>query len=107
MAGLRIAGVWEKTAPNGEVYYEGPWGNTLVRVYSNKYKKSEKDPDCVIYLSERPNDKRKPAPTKVQANVPFRKPIQGPAPAKRYDPPGEMPDTNDVPWPDSNDEPNF
>lgn len=108
MAGIRVCGLWEKTAPNGEVYYEGSWGGAIVRVYSNKYKTQDKQPDCVVYLSEKRDDKRAPAP---QAKAPFQKPrpapevkSQGyvPAPTTKYA--GSVPpEENSPPWPEGDD----
>lgn len=106
MAGIRLAGVWEKTAPNGEVYFEGPLGGALVRVYQNKYKRSDKDPDCVIYLSEKPKDnKRNQTPNTPAKTAMFGKGTPPPAPAKpRVAPPQSPPSQDEVPWPDPNEE---
>ncbi len=109
MAGIRLGGVWQKTNPQGEIYYEGSLGPTILRIYSNKYKRTEKDPDCVVYISEKPKEGQRKGPPQQgpakSGGVAFgAKAPQGPPPAKRYDPPVES-DPNDVPWPEAGDEP--
>lgn len=113
MAGIRIAGIWEKQGQNGEVYYEGTWGNTIIRVYSNKYKTTEKHPDCVIYLSEKKDmgarapKQNQSAPPRQPSTAPFQRSRppetfgqpNTPAPTTKYAgtvPPNE----NQAPWPD-------
>lgn len=59
MSGIRIAGLWEKKTARGVIYYEGYWGGVILRVYNNDYKKEAKDPDCVVYLSERPKESKR------------------------------------------------
>lgn len=105
MAGIRVAGLWEKTAPNGEKYYEGTWGPCTIRVYSNKYKKSERDPECVVYLNEKPKDEKgKFSNTPAKAAM-FGKSTPPPVPAKpRVAPPQSPPSQDEVPWPDPNEE---
>lgn len=71
MAGLRICGLWEKKSPNGDVYYEGSFGGTVMRIYANKYKEKDTQPDLVVYLSERPKEKdgRTPQPFQNRPRV--------------------------------------
>lgn len=112
MSGLRIAGVWEKTAPNGEVYYEGRWGTVIIRVYGNKYKRTEKDPDCVIYLNKVIDEKRATAPKKspitpkktgITPRPPEVRPPSAPFPQSRQTQP-VSPEENDPPWPEGDNE---
>lgn len=64
--GIRLGGFWPKQAQDGSWYLEGPFGNVTVRVYENKYKKTDKDPSHVMYLSEKPKPQNKPAPPQTQ-----------------------------------------
>lgn len=103
MAGIRIAGVWEKKNPQGKVYYEGTWGNAILRIYGNDYKKTERDPDCVVYLSEKPKEDKRPGQRLAQAQAaPFQKksPIT-PKPEAQIKPKEEeVPDWMNEPFPD-------
>jgi hypothetical protein len=60
--GIRLGGFWPKQAQDGTWYLEGPFGNTTVRVYENSYKKTDKDPSHVMYLSEKPKAQGAPRP---------------------------------------------
>lgn len=115
MAGIRLTGLWEKTAENGEVYYEGTWGGTILRVYTNKYKRDQKDPDCVVYLSEKKEVK---TPYKAKPDVqqkPFQAAQTGPKPSFANSPPRKSqhpqsgqwgkPADDEAPWPTEDDVP--
>lgn len=47
-----------RQAKDGSWYLEGNLGGFTVRVYENKYKRSDKDPSHVWYLSEKPKAAR-------------------------------------------------
>ena len=116
MAGLRICGLWEKKGPNGDVYYEGSFGGTVMRIYANKYKEKDVQPDLVVYLSERPKEKDGPtrAPPTAFQNRPrvtpnpvappkgiVKKAVPNMAPNARpsgYGPPPD--DFQSEPWPE-------
>ncbi len=111
MAGIRIAGLWEKKSDKGVVYYEGSWGNAMVRVYNNDYKKGPNDPDVVVYLSEKPKDGKRPGGP-PQSKAPFGKPSSGPTPKPGPSVPPRMPykehtapPEDETPWPGESDLP--
>ncbi len=62
MKGIRLGGFWPKQAQDGSWFLEGPFGNCTVRIYENSYKKDDKDPSHVMYLSEKPKAQDKPRP---------------------------------------------
>lgn len=72
-SGIRISGLWQKETAQGVVFYEGNWGNATIRVYQNSYKKSDKDPDCIVYLSETPKEERRTAGPPKVSGPPFQK----------------------------------
>lgn len=105
--GIRLAGLWNRQAPNGEWYIEGSFGpSAIIRIYENKYKKTDKDPSHVMYV----NDREKNAQTstaKSQGSFNPRPPevkSQGyvPAPTTKYA--GSVPpEENNPPWPEGDE----
>jgi hypothetical protein len=67
--GVRLMAFWAKQAQNGETYHEGKLGGATVRLFLNGYKKSDKDPDVIMYLSQTPFDKTKGKHSQVQGSV--------------------------------------
>jgi hypothetical protein len=119
MAGIRIAGLWEKQGANNQVYYEGSFGGAIMRIYSNSYKTEAKHPDLVVYLSEKPKEGQRKASPAFKAKVTpsaapaargvvkgvVRKAIPNSAPnATRRPAVEEPPDFNDIPWPEGPDD---
>ena len=103
-SGIRIAGVWEKKSTHGKIYYEGSWGNVFIRIYANDYKKDAKDPDCVVYLSAKPKDDRRQAPS--QPGKPFNRPKPNPEPTyKDHTKTQQAPPQDEAPWPTEEDIP--
>lgn len=108
MAGVNLGGLWEKKAANGDVYYEGNFGFAIIRVYNNKYKKAEKDPDCVMYISERP---KAGAQQGVRPGPPFKPKVtpRPQAPQRTTERPQIDTESKgfadeELPWPTSDDE---
>lgn len=110
MSGLRVCGLWAKQAPNGETFHEGSLGGMVVRIYLNSYKKTEKDPDVVVYLSQperrggqKPQQRSKPRITprpQAQGNVAPQRTAY-----KDHTLSSDGPPTEEVPWPDESDFP--
>lgn len=108
MAGIRMTGFWAKTSPDGKVYHEGTLGGAVVRLFLNDYKKTDKDPDVVMYLSAKPKDAprsqarphpaARPAPqvTRPQAQV---------QPYKDHTQSSEGPPPYDAPFPSDDEMP--
>lgn len=71
MAGIRVCGFWAKKSQDGKEYHEGTLGGVQVRLFVNDYKKSDKDPDVVMYFSPRPKEefKQQPRPPQQRGNV--------------------------------------
>ena len=121
--GVRLMAFWAKTAQNGETYHEGKLGGATVRLFVNGYKKADKDPDVIMYLSQTPFNK--PAQAGAPAAVPGKSRITPrPQPQEQQAPPprnmapqktayvdhtqggyGVDPQSKDVPWPDSEELP--
>lgn len=93
MAGVRLGGLWLNTGANGEQYWEGPFGSqSIIRIYENKYKKTEKEPVAVMYISQKMEDGKRPFKPAVKP-----KPKITPAP-------GYVDHTipkDEAPWPES------
>lgn len=110
MAGLRLTGLWIKKGQNGKDYFEGKLGSAILRVYVNDYKKTESQPDYVVYLSE---DKEKSAYKKPQGPPATRPqaPAIRPPPRQAYvdhtRQTYEPPLNDGAPWPEAEDEPPF
>ena len=113
MAGIRIAGLWEQKTPQGKLFYQGTWGNAVIRDYQNDYKKAEKDPDLVVCLSEKPKEQRSIPKPRVAPNqekgVVIKAAVKAP-PHQNHAPnatrrPIETPeDFFNEPWPDGPDD---
>lgn len=126
MSGIRIMGFHAKKSADGKEYHEGFLGGALVRLFVNEYRKSDKDPDVIMYMSQRPRDDARPqappqqrqgagkiTPRPQQVVIPHRitPGTQAAIPTKQeyvdhtqggY---GVDPQSQDVPWPDSDDLP--
>lgn len=109
MAGIRGGGFWPKQAKDGSWYLEGTLGyGVAVRVYENKYKKSDKDPSHVWYISQKEQTAEKKPYQKSSGFSPrapeVKEPYSPPPPTKFS---GTVPpDENQAPWPDvDGDEP--
>ncbi len=49
---LRRGGLWKNETKDGTVFFSGPYSNDLqLTIWPNKYKKTPKDPDFIMYLS--------------------------------------------------------
>lgn len=108
MAKIKVTGLWRKNGQSGD-YYTGSAGHTTEYVlFPNSYKKTDKDPDYVLYLSEKlkpelapeqkPQAQAKPKVTPRQAP-----PNKAPNATRRAPPPAEIPnfdDANEIPWPE-------
>jgi hypothetical protein len=67
-ARVRVCGLWRNKTRDGTTYLAGPWGSLRVAIFSNAYKRDEKDPDYVLYLSPSENrGTRKPEATQGAA----------------------------------------
>lgn len=111
MAGVRFAALWRKTNQQGEEYFEGPLGlDAVIRVYPNKYKKEDKQPDYVIYVNQAQENKQKGQYQKPQQQGQY----QQQAPSTPRLPPHKRPDyvdhtqggysqppSDDTPWPEN------
>ena len=75
-AGIRLTGLWVKQGQQGEQYFEGTLGNASIRIYQNKYKQRDNQPDYLIYLNEKPRDNQRQAP-RAQAQGPIGRPPAG------------------------------
>lgn len=71
MSGVRLMGFWAKQSQDGKDYHEGTLGGAQVRLFVNEYKKSEKDPDVIMYISARPKEGERRAPP-PKPNAPSR-----------------------------------
>lgn len=93
---------WAKQTQNGETYHEGKLGGATVRLFLNGYKKSDRDPDVIMYLSQTPFNKDKAKPqAQGQAQAPriTPRPQAQAKPAYKDWTKQEEPPQNDAPWP--------
>jgi len=56
---IKLCGLWKTEGKEGEVFFSGKLSySSRILVFKNKYKRSEKDPDLIIYLAEhKPKEK--------------------------------------------------
>jgi len=51
-AKVKLTGLWKNTSKSGKTYYSGRLGMAKLLVFENNNKRSNKDPDLTIYLTE-------------------------------------------------------
>lgn len=51
---IKIGGLWKKESADGVVFYSGnlSYSSNLL-IFKNKFKRSERDPDLILYISEK------------------------------------------------------
>ena len=53
MDGVKLTGLWKHKTKDGQTYLSGALSNiTQLVILPNAYKRSEKDPDYMVYLNE-------------------------------------------------------
>jgi len=66
---IKIGGLWKKTTENG-THFSGPFGYAAnLLLFKNKYKKSEKDPDLILYIA--PKVEKKKEEESKDDDIPF------------------------------------
>ena len=51
---IKLTGLWKQEAKDGSVYYSGSLTySTNILMFKNRYKKSDRDPDLILYISEK------------------------------------------------------
>lgn len=50
MDGTRLSGLWKQKDKQGRTYLSGSLGSARLLVMPNDYKKTEKEPDYVVYV---------------------------------------------------------
>lgn len=54
---IQITGLWLNETQDGQKYFTGYMGNARVLIFRNGYKKEDKHPDYILYVSEnKPRD---------------------------------------------------
>jgi len=70
----KVTGLWKHAGKNG-TYYSGPLGLAQVLIFSNKFKRSEKDPDltmCIAPKAEKAAEAKDAEPEKDDdGSIPF------------------------------------
>ena len=57
---VKLCGLWKKEAKDGTVFYQGKLSySSNLLLFKNKFKRSEKDPDLILYISEKKKKERK------------------------------------------------
>lgn len=51
-AKIKVGALWEKTGKSGDTYFSGKFGDASLIVFKNKFKKSENQPDYIVYIQE-------------------------------------------------------
>ena len=51
---VKLGGLWKKEAKDGTVFYQGnlSYSSNLL-LFKNKFKRTERDPDLILYISEK------------------------------------------------------
>ena len=57
---IKIGGLWKKEGKDGVVFYSGnlSYSSNLL-IFKNKFKRSERDPDLILYISEKKKKEEK------------------------------------------------
>jgi len=55
---LRVMGLWENTDKRGNKYLSGNIGNMRVMIFTNSFKQGEREPDYILYVSQRSQEER-------------------------------------------------
>jgi len=51
---VKLTGLWKQQSKSGDVYYSGSLTySTNLLMFKNKFKKSDRDPDLILYISEK------------------------------------------------------
>ena len=48
--GIQLTGLWKSTSKAGDNYLSGNLGSGRIMILTNKFKKTEKHPDYIMYL---------------------------------------------------------
>ena len=67
---IRLGGLWLNTSRGGEKYFSGNLGSGRVLVFRNQHKRTDKDPDYVLYIA--PKQEGQPAQPDEPAAPPMR-----------------------------------
>ena len=59
MKSIRLTGLWQHTDEKGEKYMSAKVGANYFNVRKNSYKKSDKEPDFYLYISQPDFDRNK------------------------------------------------
>ena len=58
VAKVKIGGLWKKEGKDGTVFYSGNLSySSNILIFKNKFKRSERDPDLILYISEKKKEK--------------------------------------------------
>lgn len=61
---IKLTALWTNKDKEGKTYLSGYLGDTRLVVFTNGYKKQEKEPDWIVYVDE----KKKPESSDKTAN---------------------------------------
>lgn len=61
---IQLGGLWEQTDKNGNTYFSGSMGQGRLVMFKNSFKKENKHPDYVLYITEKT---KKEAPIKAES----------------------------------------
>lgn len=51
---VKLGGLWKKEAKDGTVFYSGNLSySSNILIFKNKFKRTERDPDLILYISEK------------------------------------------------------
>lgn len=55
---VQLLALWENQSKNGDTYLSGTLGRNKVLGFKNRYKETDRQPDWILYLQERPEEER-------------------------------------------------
>ena len=56
----KLCGLWKAQGRDGAIYYSGKFTfGTRLMIFKNQYKKTERDPDLVVYMAKAEEQKAK------------------------------------------------
>jgi hypothetical protein len=69
---IKLTGLWKKEGRDGSVFYSGKLSyNASLLLFRNQYKRSEKDPDLVLYIGKSEKKEKPQEDPDPDTEVPF------------------------------------
>jgi hypothetical protein len=68
---LKLTSLWKNKTADGKEFLTGRLGNLNISIWNNNYKKEDKHPDMIMYVSEPPPKKEDQMPAAKRSGFDF------------------------------------